>query len=139
MSFASTLKTSGLSLAIALSTLSVPACKESADEPAPLAACTDAVTITVNTATSQPQFTWSPTCSVSRLIVMSAPAAGKAVEHWRIEGGPNLIVPPIMFGRLPTGAKAISFVPIVGNQDYHISIYVPDRATAVGDGSWHQP
>jgi hypothetical protein len=139
MRLSSTLETSGLRLAIVLAALSAPACKESADEPAPLAACADVVTITVNTATSQPQFTWSPTCSVSRLVVMSAPTAGKAVEHWRIEGDPNLIIPPIMFGRLPTGAKAISFVPIIGNQDYHVSIYVPDRATAVGDGSWHQP
>jgi hypothetical protein len=70
---------------------------------------------------------------------MSAPAVGKPVEHWRVEASQIVISPTVTYGRLPTGAQALSFVPIVANQDYHIRIYVPDRATAVGDGSWHQP
>lgn len=138
MTRALTLRTGGLGLAIVLSTLSTLSCKEDA-APVTIVPCTGAVTMSVNTTTSPPQFTWTPACSVSMMIIMSAPAVGKPVEHWRVEAEKTVIIPPVTYGRLPTGAQSLSFVPLVGNQDYHISIYIPDRATAVGDGSWHQP
>ena len=70
---------------------------------------------------------------------MSAPAVGKPTEHWRVESDKTVIIPPVTYGRLPTGAQSAALVPLTSNQDYHISIYIPDRSTAVGDGSWHQP
>jgi len=139
MRFASTLFSARLGAAAALSAFSVAGCKESADEPVTIVPCTGAVTISVNTAPAQPQFTWTPACSVSLLIVMSAPAVGKPTEHWRVESDKTVIIPPVTYGRLPTGAQSAALVPLTANQDYHISIYIPDRSTAVGDGSWHQP
>jgi len=122
-----------------LSALIAFGCKESANEPEPIVPCTGAVTISVNTTPAQPQFTWTPACSVSLLIIMSAPAVGKPTEHWRVEADKTVIIPPVTYGRLPTGAQTTGFIPLTANQDYHISIYVPDRSTAIGDGSWHQP
>jgi hypothetical protein len=101
--------------------------------------CTGAVTISVNATTTQPRFTWIPACSVSLLIITSAPAVGTPTEHWRVEADRTVIIPPVMYGRLPTGAQSTGLIPLTSNQDYHISIFIPDRATPVGDGSWHQP
>lgn len=113
-------------------------CKESAG-PATIVPCTGTVSISVNAATSQPRFSWTPACSVSSIVIMSAPAAGRPTEHWRVVADKTVINPPVTFGQLPTGAQSISLVPLVGNQDYHVSIFVPDRGIAVGDAMWHQP
>jgi hypothetical protein len=139
MSFASTIPTGGLGFGIALSAVVTLGCKESPGEPAAIVPCTNAVTISVNTAPPQPQFTWTPACSVSLLIVTTAPAVGTPTEHWRVQADRTVIIPTVTYGRLPTGAQSTSFLPLTSNQDYHISIYIPDRATAVGDASWHQP
>lgn len=126
-------------LGVVLGAFMALGCKESGDEPVTNVPCTGTVSISVNAATSQPRFSWTPACSVSSIVIMSAPASGSPTEHWRVVADKTVIIPPVTFGQPPTGAQSISLVPLVGNQDYHVSIYVPDRGVAVGDAMWHQP
>jgi hypothetical protein len=135
----STRRAGVLSAAIVCGAVVAVGCKEQPDEPESVQPCSGAVTISVNLDESQPRFFWKPTCAVSALVVLSAPASGPQVEHWRVQANDVVIPPPVTYGRLPSGAQSAGLVPLTSNQDYHISIFIPGRVLPIGDGTWHQP
>jgi len=122
-----------------LGALAAIGCRESPDEPAPIELCSGAVTISVAARNPHPTFDWAPQCAVSAIVVATVPAVGVPSEYWRVDADAAVIAPAITYGRVPRGARSTGFVELSSKQDYRISMFVPGRPNAIGDGTWRQP
>lgn len=67
-------------------------------------------TITASSGTT-PQFSWSPSCKIQALSVVSGSACDSRFECWAIESVDNGISPPVRYGTVPSTAGE-RFAPI---------------------------
>jgi hypothetical protein len=103
--------------------LAILACNS--DSTTPLPACTSPVTVSVSSGPT-PQFSWSPACAVSQLIVFTPPALGAAETVWWYISSPTAdIRPPVQFGATPAGASEITAAQPLG-PDRNFSVVVSD-------------
>lgn len=126
-------------LAVLCGSLVALGCRLDPDEPEATAPCAGAVTISVDTSEPQPRFRWTPACLVTTVVVATSPARGEPAEHWRIEADKEIVGPPVTYGTLPTGAQSSGYMPLTSNQDYRVSVFIPNHPLPIGVGTWRQP
>ncbi len=96
-----------------------------ADEPSgtggTLPECTATVSVAVGAGTT-PTFTWTPACRL--FFVLVEPAVG-GTDLWSIiSDSANVIVPPITYGVVPTGAQeGDPPTPLAAGSGYEVYLY----------------
>jgi hypothetical protein len=72
-----------------------------------------------------PQFDWSPRCGITNLTVIILPnGIGDPAVMWNVSAPENAeIGPPVIYGRVPSGASAGSAAqPLQSGSTYRVSI-----------------
>ena len=79
------------------------------------------------TAEVRPWITWSPDCSVARLVITMPPSIGASPVLWEIRGGAGGIPSGVRYGAAPAGATTV--VPATVPADFtNYSVFVYDAA-----------
>ena len=104
---------------------SIVACDNSPTHPV---GCSGTVTLKVGPSldpSGAPQFDWSPRCGITNLTVIVLPnGIGDPAVIWDVSAPEHAEMgPPVIYGRVPTGATAgIGAQPLQAGSTYRVSI-----------------